>query len=151
MTYRTTRCPHCGHRIEIMVSSNLKHYGSPLRCCPKCNEMYIDKNYIEIALQGVRTIDKMLFSPGWIITLIISIGLIILGCMDITSDDNSMSWLFIILGGILAIGSIWAVIDEIRSHKNNMRKLEDERIASETRMTNKEYVELLKQAGIIKK
>ena len=41
MQYRTSKCPHCGYKLEVMEPTGINDYtdqfGPPIIACPQCN------------------------------------------------------------------------------------------------------------------
>ena len=52
------RCPHCQYRyLEKTISEPLYLYGSPIITCQMCKKNFIDTDFHEVALTGVRERD----------------------------------------------------------------------------------------------
>ena len=52
------RCPHCQYRyLEKTISEPLYLYGSPIITCQRCKKNFIDTDFHEAALTGVRERD----------------------------------------------------------------------------------------------
>ncbi len=51
-------CPNCKERLMTTSRNHDYNYGSPLKLCPHCRQFYVDKQYHEIAIEGVRAEDK---------------------------------------------------------------------------------------------
>jgi hypothetical protein len=148
--YEITKCPHCGNTIDFLKLKGPKAYGTPLITCNKCNKPFIDKNIIEIAIDGIRPVDKMRIEPASFITLLMGCFSIYAGYLNITdslNDDKSMSWLFFIIGGLFILGSLWSIIDHLINYKKNQLMLQQMKLESEKRLSNYTYALLLKQAG----
>ena len=62
MEYITKKCPHCGKAYSIMQPKGTGFYGSPIRHCSKCGKDFIDKDYREIAIDGIRNVDTQKLS-----------------------------------------------------------------------------------------
>lgn len=52
MTYVTKKCPHCGRTYQYAQSGEQRKYGSPFIRCPRCQNVFVDKDISEPALHG---------------------------------------------------------------------------------------------------
>lgn len=112
-------------------------FGTPLRLCPHCGKLFIDKDMQELAITGPRKQDLALVGQA-------SIRLALMGA---------------ILGALLLIGklSVFAYIAfgvalatllaDLCLYPTRKKKLENERLASEKRLSDPKYAQALKRAG----
>jgi len=147
--YQFYNCQKCNYPLIVNRSKDEVIYGSPVQQCPRCGEVYLDKNYCEIAIIGLQEIDKGKFSLNYILFLFLSCFAIVGGIIGISMgyDDNSMYYLFIILGSIMSIFNIWMIVSEVKDHKNRIELLEKEAVESEKRLKNYEYAAFLESIG----
>lgn len=136
MQYTTKKCPHCGNTYQFMQAQT-QQYGSPLRRCGKCGNNFIDKDYIEIAVSGIRTVDNMKVSPLSIIICIFSI---------IFSPILAIG-VHIALGVIVLLIGIYLPFQEYRDSKNRKEWLQNETKESYKRLSNPQYAQFLLQLG----
>ncbi len=143
MTYQTKKCPHCGKVYEKNSYAgnpskyNRLQYGSPLKICSECKKPFIDDEYREIAIQGVRFPDKMLISPAGIVFSLITLIISIMGFV------NASVW----YGIIFLAASLYLSLSEMLTYKSRQRELEKLTRESEERMNNPLYAILLSKAG----
>jgi hypothetical protein len=116
------------------------HYGSPFRSCSRCGKIFVDKDYKEIALEGIRKIDKKRVSPG---AIFFAIG----GCLVIIAGAVIREPYM--LGGGLIWVAIWGsiIVSEVLGHKKNLEYLEQETKRSNERLSNPTYAQALKNVG----
>ena len=148
MQYKTKKCPHCKHTYKFFDADYIG-YGSPVRTCESCGKNFIDKDYIEIAIDGIRKVDKKRCSPSTLIGAILFCGIFVftLSGNSLSTSDGPPGMDEIIFFGLLAAGSLYLLISEIRGFKERQRFLAEETIASENRLKNREYAYFLKELG----
>lgn len=112
-------------------------FGTPLRLCPHCGKLFIDKDRQELAITGPRKQDLAVVNAS-------SLRLALMGC---------------ILGGLLLIGKLTVfaciafgvaastLIADLALYPTRKKKLENERLASEKRLSDPEYARALQRAG----
>ena len=129
MKYVTKSCPYCHHSYQVHTDMP-KYYGSPLRTCEnfQCRKQFIDKDAIEIAVSGVRIVDKMKVSPANILAILMGAAIFGFGIWgkDIMVTLFGLAFL---LGGLFFL---W---------------LEKETAASYSRLNNVEYARTLQNLG----
>lgn len=148
MTYTTKRCPHCGKTYSFMQTGRRTEYGSPFRICHACSHSFVDKDYREIAIDGIHPIDKMKVSPGSVLQCFLPLGFVIVSliCGTLAGFDSGTVWLLV--GDLIFLGlALWLVSRDIRSYKERIKWLEQEAIRSEARLSNPEYASALKRIG----
>ena len=142
-TIRTKRCPRCG---EVYASDyyalnpskeNRTKYGSPLKTCKSCGSSFLDDEYREIAVEGVRDVDTRHISPFGIFAACFGIAIFLFG-------------LYVGAGKTAAMIMALCCLDplaELLSYKQRTKQLEAERQASEERLKDPAYALALKKAG----
>ena len=112
-------------------------FGSPMRLCPHCGKLFIDKDMQELAITGPRKQDLAVIGPA-------SLRLALMG---------------VILGGLLLAGKLKVfaciafgvaaatLIADAALYPTRKGKLDRERQASEARLSNPDYARALKRAG----
>ena len=96
MKYITKKCPHCKFAYMLMEPSGGQDYGSPIQTCQKCGRQFIDKDYREIAVSGIRKTDTKKVSPN-AIYLLVSYLIFIIPCVIVGSYDTEyFIWAIII-------------------------------------------------------
>ena len=142
MEYVTKKCPHCNYPYTVLESKGAGYYGSPVRTCNKCGQTFIDKDYREIAIQGIREIDTQKISARTILFLIIGIffgvGIFYLFDVDVIS---------VIVAIIAVLLPTLNLISEYRNYGKRQAYLTMEKINSERRLENHEYAVFLKSLG----
>lgn len=141
------KCPYCQHTYEHGSGRPPKTYGSKLVSCSRCGRSFLDKDKREIALEGIRFGDDMILPPFDLITGIVlaAFGAIFfLGGMR----SGGMYLILTVLGaGMFIIGILIPIVD-VRTYKERLEKLDNERKASERRLQSRSYVNALIQNGL---
>ena len=143
MTYYTKSCPYCGYRYEIYEPKHIS-YGSPIQTCHHCGKSFIDKDFREIGVEGIRKIDKIPITPSSLIIIIIFVifGIIATSLgIDENDSDEIKNGLF-----LFAIGVIILIVEIIKYYKRKKFFAEEE-IASQKRLSDPEYAIALMQLG----
>lgn len=130
-----TKCPKC--ETEITNDTYGLYYGSPFRTCKNCNHQYFDDRYVELAISEPNNMDTKFIN--WIFLLGVPIGVVLM-----------------IIGyrifAILAIVfSIFLIFHDMFTYKKRKAFIEQEKIASQQRFQNAEYVATLEKIGYIEK
>lgn len=150
MTYVTKRCPHCGKAYSVMQPKNIGVYGSPLRRCQFCAKTFIDKDYREIAVSGIRHVDTKKIATGTILLGVFPALFFILGIVlsfQLPLSENKTP-LYLALGGAIALlGVVYLCWAEAKGYKNRQQYLQEESQRSEMRLKSLEYASLLKELG----
>lgn len=148
MAYKTLTkcCPFCQKvyeqrtfisRGKTVTDEERWLFGSPLRMCPHCKRMFVDSDLQEMALTGPRKQDKAPLSPG----------VMKLALMGVTLGALMMVAGQYMLGYIAAgVGIVCAIVD-LALYPTRMKKLEQEQKASQQRLSDPAYAQLLKNAG----
>ena len=123
-TYVTSKCPHCGTTIRAHRFQSEHDYGSPLRTCFYCNKSYVDKYYIEIAVDGLKWIDQTRISPGNIIFMIFCAFFMIGGLFFF---DSPGKWVCLGISGSIFLAFLWITIGEYRDFNQQQANYEIER------------------------
>ena len=151
MQYITKKCPKCGSAYSTMQPKGTGFYGSPLRQCSKCGELFIDKDYREIAIDGIRTADTKRLSGSTLFActslLFMAVALICLYINDSSLFSSGRS-IWSIFFAIVLLGMIcFLVIDEVRGYGERQSFLEQERRNSEKRLQDYQYARFLQKLG----
>ena len=151
MAKQTLRCPNCNKSIGTIEDAYL--YGSPLRTCPKCQKIYHDPRYHEIALEGIRQNDiapdsefiakkrksGILGILGGVGVMVAFIALIFVGWIF---------YFFPVISVILVSNGIKTLSETTESAIEKQRlALEGERQLSLARMQNPIYKDQLRSLG----
>lgn len=140
MVYRNKKCPHCEHMIDFMQAKGLDGYGSKIRQCPSCNRSYFDDDYVEIEIDGVRFADKCKIEPLKIIWAVILLLALIFG-----GKNLGQPWYIVcIIAFVLLL--VLCAKDFVQSEKKK-QLVEQERVASATRLSNIDYARFLAEKG----
>lgn len=104
--------------------------------CPKCGKVFIDREYREIELEGIRKVDTRRVSPRTIVDTVM------LGGVGIATVVNEV-W-----GGIVfLIGAIYIFFDEYCGYNKRQEALKLETEMSRLRLENPKYAQALKENG----
>lgn len=144
-TYITKKCPHCGAIYShdsypgIPSKDNRTKYGSPIRKCQSCGTLFKDDDYREIAVDGIRPVDKSVISPYSILSLMV--GTIVM----IASIHYGYSWVWYIL--LLLFIFCFSPLSDVLTYRKRKSFIEQETIESEKRLCDPTYAETLKKLG----
>lgn len=152
MQYITKKCPHCNHAYTVFEAKGGAHYGSPLLTCEKCGKHFIDKDYREIAVDGIRDVDKKKIAPGSIVLFLFCLLFFFVEVICFLKGesiifDNERSLAELIISFLVALCMLYLVINEYKSYNIRQEALKKERAASEERLRNYAYAAFLKQQG----
>lgn len=144
------KCPFCGKVYNYDFyngypsKENQTIYGSPVKTCKRCNKVFLDNHYREIAIYGVREVDLKKVSPHTIVYSLLGLA-VSLGCLfsGISNGEDFHT----IVGCVFLVGSAYMFFSELLGYKKRMKWLEQERIESEERLANLSYAILLKNNG----
>lgn len=140
--YQVKKCPKCGNAYETNSygahpsKDNRTKYGSPLKQCSKCKNIFIDNEYREIAIDGVRKVDTQRISPQALVYTGISLLMAV-----IQFNAGRMVW------GIVFLAIALYFSREIFTYKSRQLKIEKLTQESEKRMQDLQYAQLLKGYG----
>lgn len=147
MQYISKMCPHCKKAYSVLQPKGTGFYGSPIRKCENCGKSFVDRDFREIAAQGVRKVDTRRLSLA---TVFSSCGFLVMGICAIGMYINGESLLFsgqsvwtLVLGAISIIIALYLCISEIRGYNERQEYLAEERKRSEERLSNYQYARLL--------
>ena len=140
-TLSAKRCPKCRKIYGFSFYSDnpaderLEKYGSPIKTCPKCQTVFLDREYKEMMVEGFKY--KKL---GPLVYIIGAIGALwgISAC--ISGDDVSS-------GLIVSAISVGSVPFAVLWHKRRLKFLAKEAARSLERMRNPKYAAALKEYG----
>ncbi len=139
-------CPFCKKVVEQQAYASWGRqpseqdkwlFGSPLRLCPHCGKLFIDKDRQELAITGPRKQDMAVVGPA-------SLKLALMG---------------VVLGGLLLVGrlnvlaciafgvALATLVADAALYPTRQKKLKAERVASEKRLSDPSYAQALKNAG----
>ena len=138
--YTTKKCPHCGKTYSFMEPKGTGNYGSPLRICASCGKPFVDKDYREIAISGVRKIDTQRFSFAWVTFIIISLFFAGFG---LYTGSNS----FVIGGLVFSLLSAWCIYSDISKFDERQAGLAKETKESYERLKDEKYRQILRDLG----
>ena len=142
-TIQVKKCPKCGCVYERNSyagrpsKDNRTKYGSPLKQCLKCKNIFIDSEYREIAIDGIREVDTKVISPAGIFYSVMSLFIAICSFAGGYSP----------IGIFFIIGALYLSLNEILSYKRRQEALKKYAQESEKRMQNLQYAQLLKTCG----
>ena len=142
MQYITKKCPHCNHSYVINEIKNTSHYGSPIRTCNFCGKIFVDKDFIEIAVSGIHERDERKIS----ITSLLSVFMgIVCAIFFLTSFDIDI--FSIIISALAVLIPVWLAYSDFKEYGERQAFLKREKHASEQRLKNHEYALMLKEFG----
>jgi len=139
-------CPKCGKVYDKKTysghgkvkDSDRYEYGSPIKKCPSCGHLFADRDFHEIAIEGIRKQDEKTFKTS---DIVMALALIGAGLACVFGLDYAAGWFFAGLGVLIFVaGLVEAPIKR--------KRLEIEKAASEARMQNPSYVAALRAIGV---
>ena len=138
------RCPRCGRICDLRVfdwfyfeGKPLK-FGSPIRVCAKCGNVFDDKDYRELALTKIKNgANPILRGP----LLVAAILMIEYGIAAMIFFKPVFIGLFVSAAGILVI------VSDVRGHKKREEYIAKQLEASVLRLLDPEYAAKLKRYG----
>lgn len=149
-TIQTTNgsCPVCGKKISG-YNASASYNGSPIRTCGRCNNLYLDRRYHELAAENLPE-NELKVSNGLKIFALGLVFLLLSGiftlCTIYFSGYYYMKMIIIMV--MSAVIMIFGIVDMIRTASGaKLRKLERERAESEQRLMNREYARQLAELG----
>ena len=139
-TYYTKSCPYCGYKY--MINSPVKHqYGSPIRTCQNCGNVYNDRDFIEMSFQKpfqYREHPISLLSVIWL-----SISILFTYISYSVLNDG----LYIVACFLSCFGAVILMILEASDYRNRVAWQEEELIRSIERVSDPFYVLTLLRIG----
>ena len=139
-------CPFCKKVVEQRAYASWGRnpseqdkwlFGTPLRLCPHCGKLFVDKDRQELAITGPRKQDLAVIGPA---SLRLALMGVVLGALLLLGKLNVFAW--IAFGVALA-----TLIADAALYPTRRKKLEVERQASEKRLSDPRYAQALKNAG----
>ena len=148
MTYITKSCPHCGFPYSVAQPAKSGFYGSPFQRCQLCGQQFIDKDYREIAVSGIRNVDTQHVSVGTAILGVFPFLFMVSGLYIGFSASFDTQTILITAGGALFFaGVLWLVVSEAKGYDERQKFLKKESARSEARLQNPQYAAELKRLG----
>ena len=148
MVYKTKSCPHCGKTYSLMQPEKVGVYGSPFKRCPSCGGSFIDKDFREIAVSGIRPVDRRRFAPGTALLGVFPLLFTLCGLFvgfTIGFDTTALALTF---GGLAVLACVvWLVYGEMKGYNSRQEYLREEARRSEERLSNPQYALALKEIG----
>lgn len=139
-------CPFCKKVVEQRAYASWGRqpseqdkwlFGTPLRLCPHCGKLFIDKDIQELAITGPRRQDTAIVGQA---SLRLALMGVVLGALLLISRLNVLA--YIAFGvALVTVGADAAL------YPTRQKKLEAERLASEKRLSDPGYARALKNAG----
>ena len=139
-------CPFCKKVVEQRAYASWGRqpseqdkwlFGTPLRLCPHCGKLFIDKDIQELAITGPRRQDTAIVGQA---SLRLALMGVVLGALLLIGRLNVLA--YIAFGVALATVGADAAL-----YPTRQKKLEAERLASEKRLSDPGYARALKNAG----
>ena len=139
-------CPFCKKVVEQRAYASWGRkpseedkwlFGTPLKLCPHCGKLYIDKDIQELAITGPRKQDMAVVGPA---SLRLALMGIVLGALLLVGKLNVLA--YIAFGVALA-----TLVADAALYPTRQKKLAAERVASEKRLSDPGYARALKMAG----
>ena len=139
-------CPFCNKVVEQRAYASWGRqpseqdkwqFGAPLRLCPHCGKLFIDKDRQELVITGPRRQDRAVVGPA---SLRLALMGAALGALMLIGRLNVLA--YIAFGVALATLAADAAL-----YPTRQKKLEAERLASEKRLSDPAYARALKNAG----
>ena len=143
----TKKCPYCEKIYEQRACGGFGRrsapediwvYGSPMKLCPNCKRIFIDKDVKELAITGLRKSDRAKITAST--RTLLPMGAILAVLMYAMGQTTFA----LIAAGIAAL---YLAMD-LALYPVRMGKLKKERAASEKRLSDPDYARALKRAGI---
>lgn len=114
-------------------------FGTPFVLCPHCGKLFVDKDRQELAITGPRKQDTAVIGPA---SLRLALMGAILGVALLLARQTVLA---LIAFGVAAA----TLIADAALFPTRRKKLENERTASEKRLSDPEYIRALKRAGYV--
>lgn len=139
-------CPHCNKVVEQRAYASWGRqpsdedrwqFGTPLRLCPHCGKLFIDKDRQELALTGPRKQDLAVVGQA---SLRLAAMGVVLGALLLVGR------LYVFAGIAFGVAVVTLAADAAL-YPTRKKKLEIERQASEKRLSDPDYARALKKAG----
>ena len=143
----TKKCPYCGKVYEQRTCGGYVRksapedvwvYGSPMKLCPNCKRIFIDKDVKELAITELRKSDKAKITANT--RMLLPMGALVALLLYLLGQPT-----FAIVAAAVAV--VYLAMD-LGMYPMRMGKLKKEREASEKRLSDPDYARALKRAGI---
>ena len=147
MPYVERTCTSCGEKLGPMIK-NVYLYGSPIRSCKYCGAKYLDKNYHEIAIDGINEEDLSAGKRLKMLLLCVVCSVILAALNVVTYLESGLQPALVVVFACTAGGavvSLWKYIQVVSGGKQ--KQLDKERQASVERLQDKEYAAVLQKLG----
>ena len=139
-------CPFCKKVVEQRAYASWGRkpseedkwlFGTPLKLCPHCGKLYVDKDIQELAITGPRKQDTAFVGP---VSLRIALMGVVLGALLLIGRLTVFA--------CLAFGvALATLVADAALYPTRQKKLAAERVASEKRLSDSDYARALKNAG----
>lgn len=141
MTYYKIKCPKCGYILET-GTNNVDKSGSPVMRCPKCGNICINREREEVARYDFK---KPSLIGGILYSLFLGLigGAVVFGILEALVDNLNYVAIFAIF--VVCVGL--SVVLYIKRRPAVVEEAYQEWLASEARLKNPEYANLLKSVG----
>lgn len=154
---KTGDCPYCSAIVAKTKTEKLIGYGQVVKCCPQCNQYFLDRRVSELAVNGIKKDDRrlvrsinLLFLVGGIIMFFLGftygIGATDRHYVNVKAEAGAVAG--VVLGPVLFVGGLIYTIKDIISYKLRVSLLEEELKASKNRLLDPEYSKLLKNPNL---
>lgn len=152
MAQTVLKCPHCKKNLGNFDINDWR-YGSPLKVCPKCKNVYFDSRYHEIAVEGVREVDVTMNEEflakkrkSGRLTILGGVGVMVLFVLLLATG-----WIFYFFP-VISIALIAGGIKTLKETnpdaiQRKRAELQFEEQQSQMRMQNPQYVAQLRSFG----
>ena len=141
-------CPCCGKPISNYNASS-RDYGTPIRKCKCCGQQYLDRRYIELAVEPPDPRD--LSAAAGLKIALIGLGMFVVsgGFTFFTIHFRGYYYRKMALAAILSVVvMIFGIIDSIRTKTGAKQKsLDKKKEASEQRLMDRAYAQQLAELG----
>ena len=143
----TKKCPYCEKIYEQRACGGFGRrsapediwvYGSPMKLCPNCKRIFIDKDVKELAITELRKSDTAKITANT--KVLLPMGALVALLLYLLGQPS-----FAIVA--VAVAVVYLAMD-LGMYPMRMNKLKREREASEKRLSDPEYAAALKKAGI---
>lgn len=151
--YSIERCPHCKAKLYSGLANHY-NYGSPLRTCPSCRNVYIDCSYKELALDTYQKYKPRKLEGFTVACLILDVIMIFAWLYIGTGFWDSFYTLFSenmapfsIATLVMTIGTVLFTVDNLCSYEKRLKEYNVALSASQKRMENPVYASMLEKAS----
>ena len=139
-------CPFCGKVVEQRAYATWGReardedrwlFGTPMLVCPHCGKLYVDRDRQELAITGPRKQDTLVIGPASL--RLAALGAV-LGAVLLIAGQTT----FALIAFAVALATLVA---DAALYPTRRKKLENERVASEKRLSDPNYARALARAG----